>query len=474
MSYDLTVYATDNIDGDRLMALVESIPGLSVGDGGDGEFSVLRGKRRTYSFTVFGPYRIEPEDVPEDVVPHVLDPATSWQVVVEGSSPSEIAPARRFAKSLAQASRGVAVDEQTEDVLGGKKPRRVDRPATERVRLLDLEWYSPASAPPAPALWLELARKLFPEALPRRYGGYQPYPYRLDRDGEGLFVTEFGHIRERYESQIFVGSNPCLSGGLFAPPWGGYLFDNLHMLAAPLDDPRWRNTVRRFFVAYARRRGSVLAVGEVLRNHTLSGPPNDGRDQHGSLRAADGILGLPANPVWLTWLGNDYLPLVRDHLPPEHTTYYPEGALYAPTDEPADRGQLAELRDPIPAQLRVSAIPSEYGPANSPKNSPALIRLGAAEDSGIPADIPAKVAALQDLSQKTTAAADDITGVLNKLRAQLDKLATSWTGPAASSYFNAGAHSISDLSAKCADVTVGLRRIGTDLSTAASSYDGEA
>lgn len=473
MSYDLTVYATDNIDGDRLIALVESIPGLSVGDGGDGEFSVLRGKRRTYSFTVFGPYRIEPEDVPEDVVPQVLDPATSWQVVVEGSSPTEIAPARRFAKALAQAARGVALDEQTEDVLGAKKSRHVDRPGAEIVRVLDLEWYSPASAPPAPALWLELAKKLFPEALPRRYGGYQPYPYRLDRDGEGPFVTEFGQIGERYESQLFLAGNPCRSGGLFAPPWGGYLFDNLHLLAAPLDDPRWRNTVRRFFVAYARRRGSVLAVGEVLRNHTLSGPPNPGRDQHGTLRGEDGILGLPANPVWLTWLGNDYLPLVRDHLPPEHTTYYPEGALYAPTDEPADRGQLAELLDPIPARLRVSAIPSEYGPANSPTNSPALVRLETGEDSGIPVDISAKVTALQDLSQKTTAAADDISGLLRKLRAQMGKLATSWTGPAASAYFSAGERSISELSAKCADLIVDLRRIGTDLSTSASSYHSE-
>ncbi|OBH20924.1 hypothetical protein [Mycolicibacter sinensis] len=385
MSYDFTVYAADHIGADGLNALVESIPGLSVGDGGGGEISVLRGKRRNYSFTVFGPHRIEPEDLPDDVVPLVLDPTTSWQVIVEGSTPTEIAPACRFAKALAHAARGVAVDEQTEDVLGAKKSRQIPRPTTEFVRLLELEWYSPASAPPAPALWLELAKKLFPEALPRRYGGYEPYPYRLDRDGEGPFITEFGRFGERYESQTFLASSPCRSGGLFAPPWGGYLLDRLQMLAAPLDDPRWRNTVRRFFVTYARRRGSVLAVAEVLRNHRLSGPPDPGRDQHGSLRAADGILGLPANPVWLTWLGNDYLPLVGAHLPPEHTTYYPEGALYAPTDEPTDRGQLAALPDPIPAQLRVTAIPSPYGPANTPKNDPAPIRLQG-DECEVPAD----------------------------------------------------------------------------------------
>src|SRR4051812_13586210 len=114
VSYDLTVYApgppTDGLD-----AVVESIPDLAVGEHGDNELKVVRGKRGAYSFTVFGPYSIEPEDVPDDVVPHVLDPNTTWQVVVEGSSPTETRVARRFAKQLALAAGGVAFDEQTEE-----------------------------------------------------------------------------------------------------------------------------------------------------------------------------------------------------------------------------------------------------------------------------------------------------------------------------------------------------------------------
>ncbi|MGV0625355.1 hypothetical protein [Mycolicibacter minnesotensis] len=378
MSYDLTVYAPDSIDSDQLVTLVESIPGLSVGDGAQDQFMVLRGKRKTYSFTVFGPYRIEPEDLPGDVVPHVLDPTTSWQVIVEGSSPTDIPPARRFAKALAQATGGVAVDEQTDDILGSTKPRSITRPSTESVRVLDITWLSPTAAPDAPSLWLELAKRFLPEALPRRYGGYQPYPYRLDRDGEEPFITGYGHVAGRYESQIFDASPPCLSGALFAEPRGGLLVDWLKVLAEPLDDPRWRNTARRFFVEYARRRGSLLAVGEVLRNHEYVDSkfvtPIETSDRSGHLGTRAGILGLPANPVWLTWLGNDYLSLAGEYLPPENTTYYPEGALYAATDEPTDRGQLAGLPDPIPDELRVTAVPSEYGPATLPKNNPAAIR----------------------------------------------------------------------------------------------------
>jgi hypothetical protein len=374
MSYDLTVYAPTSIDDDELEAIVASIPGLAVGDSGDHEVSVLRGKQENYAFTVFGPYEIDPEDVPDDVVPHVLEPTTSWQVIVEGSNPAEVKPARRFAKALAVAAGGVAIDEQTEDILGAKRARKVPRPTSELIRILDVHWYSPKLAPNAPSLWLELARKLLPEALPRRFGDYYPYQHRLDRDGDESFISSYRATQWGFLSPSFTATLPVLQGGLYSPDWGGILIDSIRMVAEPLDDPQWRNTVRRFFVEYARRRGSVLATGEMLRNHKIAGPRDPNQDpSSGLLRGADGILGLPAIPIWWTWLGNDYLPLVRDYLPPEHTTYYDEGALYAPTDEPTDRGQLAELPDPFPKSLRVTAIPPEY-PGNSPTNSPAAIR----------------------------------------------------------------------------------------------------
>lgn len=369
MSYDLTVYAASNLDDEELETVVESVPGLSVGDSGEREVTVLRGEHGQYAFTVFGPHEIDPEDVPDDVVPYVLEPTTSWQVSVEGSNPAEVRPARRFAKALAIAAGGVAIDEQTEDILGVRGARRTSRPADgELIRVLDLHWYSPLAAADAPKLWLELARKLLPEALPRRFGNVYPLRYHLDRDGDDQFIATYSDVA------WFSAKLPCLDGGLYSNEWGGISVDDLRMVAAPLDDPPWRNAVRRFFVDYARRRGSVLATGEVLRNYKLAGPPSSDQDVSGSLRGADGILGLPAHPIWWTWLGNDYLPLVREFLPLDKTTYYPEGALYAPTDEPADRGQLASVADPFPSAFRVTAIPPEYGPPNSPTNRPAASR----------------------------------------------------------------------------------------------------
>ncbi|WP_156688748.1 hypothetical protein [Mycobacterium sp. Marseille-P9652] len=368
MSYDLTVYAADGLREKQLEALVESIPGLAVGDSGDHRVTVLRGKREAHAFTVFGPHELEARDIPDDVVAHVLDPTTSWHVVAAGGDTTDVRPARRFAKALAHAAGGVAVDEQTDDILGPRRIRKTARPPAGSVRILDLRWYSPASAPYAPNAWIETAKRFLPEALPRRFGNAYPLEHRLDRDGDDRFISTYCDVA------WFDATFPCLDGGLYPNEWDRILVDRLRLVAEPLEDPRWRNTVRRFFVEYARRRGSVLATGEVLRGHRLSGPADPDCDLSASLRGPDGILGLPANPIWWTWLGNDYLPLAGSFLPAGQATRYDEGALYVPIERPADRAELARRPDPFPKWLRAVALPSACGFRSVPHNGPAAIR----------------------------------------------------------------------------------------------------
>ncbi|BBX66185.1 hypothetical protein MSAS_53590 [Mycobacterium saskatchewanense] len=365
--YALTVYAGCVVPERQLAAIVESVPGLSAGGVGD-DVVVLRGKQKIHAFTVTGPRAISARHVPEHVSSRIVAPTASWRVTVAGNDPAQVRCARRFAKALALATGGVVVDEQTENIPGPKPVRKASRSTTAAVRILDLRWYSPASAPNAPAEWVETAKKFLPEALPRRFGNVYPLAHRLDRDGGDRFISSYCDVA------WFDGTYPCLDGGLYPNERDGILVDRLRLVVDPLEEPRRRNTVRRFFVEYARRRGSILATGEVLRNHKLTGHADGNCDLSGSLRGPDGILGLPANPIWWTWLGEDYLPLVRTYLPPERTTCYSEGVLYVPTENPADRSQLANLPDPFPTWLRATAVPSEFGTSIAPRNAPAPIR----------------------------------------------------------------------------------------------------
>lgn len=376
MSYDLTVYAPGRDIPLDLPALIASTAGLSVEAADDVETKVRRGAG--YSFTVFGPFRIEPEDVPVAAVPHVLEPGLCWQVIVEGSTAAEVPTAVRFAKKLATAAEGVAVDEQSGEPLGTAKFRAVAAPSTGRASIVQLRWYTPtAGSDPVdgPRLWLELAESMLPEALPRRFGNVEPFQYRLDRDGEERFYACFHN--EDF-SLAFTTRRPCLSGGLGAARNTPTVCDHLTVLADPLRDARWRNTIRRFFIAYAARRGAVLATGSILRDYLVSagGAASDGTTENErTLSAPDGIYGLPPQPVWWTWLGNAYLdlpgkprvfprrkppPLVRDYLPADATHHYSAGAFYAAAEEPTHRRDLRRRRDPFPAALRSTAVPGAY------------------------------------------------------------------------------------------------------------------
>lgn len=378
MSYDLTVYAPRHADAAELRMIVESIAGLAVQAVDDTEARVVRGKRAAYSFTVFGPYRIEPEDVPAAVLPQVLDPTVSWQVIVEGSIAGEVPFACRFAKKLALAVGGVALDEQSGELLGAGKSRAVPAPSSERVSILDLNWYTPAAGTDpgdGPRLWLELAESLLPEALPRRFGNYEPFQYRLDRDGPDRFLACY---RDEKYLLGFTTRRPCLGGNLGVARGAPVVCDHLAVLTDPLRDPHWRNTIRRFFTTYAARRGAVLATGAILRNYLLrsGGAASDGKTENEpTMSAPDGVYGLPPHPVWWTWLGNDYLDLpgkprllgrnkprllVRDYLPADATRFYPAGAFYAATDEPIHHRDLRRRRDPFPAALRSTAVPGKY------------------------------------------------------------------------------------------------------------------
>lgn len=376
MSYDLAVYGARRLSGQELARLVDSVAGLGVEQVDADEVRVVRGKRRVYSFTISGPHEVTSDDLPDQVVPHVLDPIAGWQVLVEGSDPAEIPHAVRFAKKLADAVDGVAYDEQTDEVLGVRKRRVAPPTNSELVRLLVIDWYSPVSAPPAADIWLTLAKRYLPEALPKRYGNHEPYPHRFEPDGDAAFIEAYTKDSVYFSCRAL----PCRDGGLGKVAHGGYLVDTLTVVADTLNDPRWRNTVRRFVVEFARRRGAILGTGEVLRDHRLTNRGAPGTVYRGestdALRGEDGLLGLPARPVWWTWLGGEYLSLVGDQLPAGQITTYPEGALFEAAPEPADRDQLAKVPDPIPTGLRAKPIPTEPGVRKSPSVTAADIRPG--------------------------------------------------------------------------------------------------
>ncbi|KZS59144.1 hypothetical protein A4G26_12350 [Mycobacterium kansasii] len=75
-------------------------------------------------------------------------------------------------------------------------------------------------------------------------------------------------------------------------------------------------------------------------------------------------------------------------------------------------------------------------------------------------------AELAHASKATTGAADEIDGLRDKLGGQMDDLAGTWTGQAASAYLDVWA----EIDDECGQMLADLRWIGESLAAAAAGY----
>jgi hypothetical protein len=358
VSYDLQIYAPLALPVEKIEALITAA-GLTfeATPTATGSLTVLRGAKQNYSFTLGLPVGIEPEDVPEEVAAAALGAAHLYEVLVEGSSATETPHAIKFARRLAKAVSGVVLDQQTGQIWSRGKLRQAPRVETGVVSIVEVRWYARTAADGGRAAeaWLMLARRHLPEALPRRYGTYEPFQHRLDTDGDDAFID---FVRQADGDVFFAPTKPAAHGSLTAgPTFGGPIQSHgLTLLAEALNDERWRSALRRLFVGFAEHSEAVLATAEVRRGVRWSGRSlgYDGSTEHVIYLAPRGNWsGLPPYPVWWAWFGPDYAPLVQDHLAADQVEVHGPSLFHWRGDAPADRDQLLAALTPSGAKRRL-------------------------------------------------------------------------------------------------------------------------
>lgn len=357
MSYDLQVYAARWLSMSELVDVVTSARlGVATQEPDASSLTVTRGAKNGYSFTLGLPLAVEMEDVPDEVTAHVLAPSCLYEVLVEGSSTPEIPHAIRFARRLADVSDGAVLDQQLGEVWSRGKLRQVLPVSAGRISIVDVRWYARRAGNPESVAeaWLALAGRYLPEALPRRYGSFEPLQERFN--GNASAFTTF--VREAAGTVFFSAERPAISGSLAggSPHDGPVESHGLTLFAEPLIDPRWRESLHRLFVEFASQTDSILATAEVNRGVRWSGRSigYDGQSESGAYLAPRGMwLGLPPYPVWWSYFGAEYTPLVRDHFAPAGVEVVREGALFhSSSSEPLDRDQLLTKLGPSKGGLR--------------------------------------------------------------------------------------------------------------------------
>src|SRR4051794_29809119 len=145
---------------------------------------------------VDGPLKVEEEDLPVVVARVLL--TCRWIVQINmpsGLSKAALGRVERYARGLAESASGVVYDPQSDAVVWPRNLKRLREPAVSRDSeyegaAVELEWLvnRRLRAADAGAL-LDILERRMPEAVPRRFGAYEPMQGRLERDGRAAFTA---------------------------------------------------------------------------------------------------------------------------------------------------------------------------------------------------------------------------------------------------------------------------------------------
>ena len=169
MSYDLNIWSRQRVETDQTE--------INIGE---------------YTITIEQSVIVEDEDIPIDVMLSLaeikyltslyLQPYTDEKAVTD--------KAIRYAKKLAKEFDGVVENPQLEDhvVLTGK--RKTFTQATRDADKISICWYMDCrqSLSDKLAEFVELLEKYLPQALPRRYGTYEPPEYKYSETGKAHLI----------------------------------------------------------------------------------------------------------------------------------------------------------------------------------------------------------------------------------------------------------------------------------------------
>lgn len=307
MSYDLRVWSSARPQ------LPECLP---PGSWSEYDASWTSGGRG-WQVVVREPLAVEMEDIPDQVYRSLPGLAFLTEIHLEPSAAPDTARkfAARVATAIARDAHGAVLDEQEETLT---LPRGVKRYRTEpgtSVELLTLSWWwtgGQLDTLEGLGRFVDVLDEHVPEALPRRYGTYEPPEFKLDEHGHDHlvhFLHEKGTgLTVLYPTLPALGLSLNLQEGAGHGPHG---FVAHHLQVdfdrSALAQPGWASALERFWEATSllleplygdvrtlkgyERRGSRLWVPMQAQNHPVDGPF---------------WAGLPSGPAHALVLGDPY------------------------------------------------------------------------------------------------------------------------------------------------------------------------
>jgi hypothetical protein len=278
---------------------------------------------------------------------------------------------------LAEKGKGAAYDPQESRIFFPHRiplRNKTSRPPEIKTNEIGLEFMLPYSSVTADtgAMLLAIFRKHCPEAMPTRFGDFEPLQNRLKQGFDEPFLEFWKKTTKvEYGSSFFwKATPPCFGGSIFfsdwrdTPPNVPEIYARRHHLTISFDgiaadsDEEWRKTVIELFRALAGELKAFYAVCYVRRNIIVSrNSVMFNLNETENLRITHGPWwrGLPTVPTWLTWFGAGYAELLAPHLQGCEFVQEssPSGVFIKMGSDAMNRDQLKDIFPSLPESLLI-------------------------------------------------------------------------------------------------------------------------
>lgn len=357
MSYDVQIWSVGPIP------LPDALPDAEAWQP-EGSAWVRASKH--WQIVVSSSVQVLSEDVPEDVAP--LIPGISY--LAELNLEPIGAPKRAHkllgtvSRHLGRAAHGVVLDPQTDTVLtpAGVKRYRPQR-RDERLSILSLPWWfteGPLLTEAGRYEFVSLLERALPEALPKRYGLFEPPQHRYSETGREHFL---GFLREHLDEVIvWYPHRPVANVSIScSSQWGatrqGFRtnYVTVDVEAKALDQPGWATALDRFWRAASRAIQPFYGDVRTLRGFARMGATY-GTDMETEFHPVKGPwwIGIPRVLGHAGVLGAPYVALWPRFVKAAQVV---AGLAFLSTDDWTNRKEVSNLAGGVPDTLAQRWIP---------------------------------------------------------------------------------------------------------------------
>lgn len=279
MSYDLEVWSVRPIEN----------PAFRHAEKWQQEESYWTYSAPDWQIVVGRSNKVLPEDVPDEGMKTLPGIEYLTQLQLEGKSTEQ---ARKLAHStaldLAKAAHGVVFDPQEETIRTPSGVKRFVKPGKqEKFSVLSLSWWFLDSVLLANAgreSFVNFLERNLPEALPRRYGLYEPPQHVLEQTGKAHFIQFLGE--NLHQTKVWYPHRPVVYVSLGCPnPLGaskrGFRTNHLRIdfEHAVLEQPGWAKTIYAFWQDVSRLVKPFYGDVRILDGYLwVRGASSTGRD----------------------------------------------------------------------------------------------------------------------------------------------------------------------------------------------------